>query len=298
MGGLGLMTAIKQVSITTEAHVNNVGRYLNSEKALMRDSQHIIDSTRWAQEMQSTREAYGHNTPCRAGARNTFMYHQVLGFNPDECEMNGGKITAERAMAYAKEYVESRYPNQECVWVLHDERCKADGSHRYAVHIGINRTDLETGKRLNEGEGRKAANDRVRTIREMDEKHGLRQLVAGERNSRVHAMQPTRAEVEMRARGVVPHKDYIRSSVRKHMHDLRNERFRGNGMRELASRLGNDGIKMSVSSGGKRLTFEHDGFKVGGSKLGRGFSVQGIEKGLQMEAQREIAQGRDFELER
>ena len=45
------MTAIKQVSVTTEAHVNNVGRYLNSEKALMRDSQHIIDSTRWAQEM-------------------------------------------------------------------------------------------------------------------------------------------------------------------------------------------------------------------------------------------------------
>lgn len=79
------------------------------------------------------------------------MCHQVIAFNPDECDINGGKMTPARCMEFAREWVEGRYPDQEAVWVLHRERCAADGTRRYAVHVGINRTNLETGRRLNEG---------------------------------------------------------------------------------------------------------------------------------------------------
>ncbi len=74
-------------------------------------------------------------------------------------------------MKYARDYVAERYPNQEVVMVLHRERCRSDGTDRYAVHLGINRSDLETGRRLDEGPARKAAaapgEDRPRLGREV-----------------------------------------------------------------------------------------------------------------------------------
>ena len=79
------------------------------------------------------------------------MYHQMLGFNPDECDINGGKLSPEDCMRYAKEYAEKFYPNQEVVFALHNEYCKEDKTHRYAVHMVINRSDLSNGKRLAEG---------------------------------------------------------------------------------------------------------------------------------------------------
>ncbi len=72
-----------------------------------------------------------------------------------------------------------RYPNQEVVTALHRERCRADATDRYAVHLGINRSDLETGRRLDEGPARKAAASRVKTVRALDERYGLRQLERG-----------------------------------------------------------------------------------------------------------------------
>lgn len=145
------MTAIKQVSVTSAAHLKSLSGYLNDERALMRDSQNLVDESRWAEEMDRTRETYGHNSPSRAGAAVTYMYHHVIGFNPDECSCNGGSMTPEKCMQFAREWVQGRYPNQEAVWVLHKEHCTADSTDRYAVHVGINRTDLETGNRLHEG---------------------------------------------------------------------------------------------------------------------------------------------------
>lgn len=54
------MTAIKQVSVTSAAHLKSLSGYLNDERALMRDSQNLVDESRWAEEMDRTREAYGH----------------------------------------------------------------------------------------------------------------------------------------------------------------------------------------------------------------------------------------------
>lgn len=295
-----IMTAIKQVAVTSSGHVQNLGRYINDERSLMRDSQHILIEDKWAQEMEATREAYGHNKQGRAGAATTYMYHQVIAFNPDECSCNGGKMTPERCMEFARDWVCGRYPAQEAVWVLHREHCKADGTSRYAVHIGINRTNLETGNRLCEGRGEKAKRDRAQAMRALDAKWQLRQMVKGVRNSKVHAMQPSRAEKEMRARGCQSDKAYIREQVRTRVREISREAPVGNRMTELAKRLRCDGIDMSISKSRKRVQFQRKGssFKVGGSRLGRGFSLKGLMVGLGMKAYREMEQAMTNEIDR
>ena len=81
------MTAIKQASVMSGEHLQNLKRYFDwdREKVLDHDTQHIIDEDRWFEEMDATREAAGHNRPGKQGARCTYMQHQVIGFNPDEC---------------------------------------------------------------------------------------------------------------------------------------------------------------------------------------------------------------------
>ena len=197
------MTAIKQTSVCSEKHLARLRDYLSwdRDKALAHGTQNIIDDDRWFQEMADTRAAMGHDRPGKAGAKCTYMQHQILGFLPDECDLNGGKMTPELCMRYAREYVAERYPNQEVVMVLHRERCRADATDRYAVHLGINRSDLETGRRLDEGPARKAAASRVKTVRTLDERYGLRQLERGKANSRVHARQPGTEERDMARKG-------------------------------------------------------------------------------------------------
>lgn len=273
------MTIVKQVAVTSAAHVKNLGRYLDDERAIAREGQNLAREGDWQREMDATREAYGHNAPSRAGCANTYLYHQVLAFNPDECAMNGSKMTPQACMDYAREYVQARYPNQEAVWVLHQEHCRADGTDRYAVHIGINRTDLETGRRLAEGRSKQAKISRANSVRDLDRKWGLREVRANERNSRTHARQPSRAEKEMAARGVKPAKEAMREAVRECIGEVRRERC-ANPVRALAEKLDERGVKMTLGKGGRDFQFERDGLKVNGSKLGRGFSQQGIAAAL------------------
>ena len=147
-------------------------------------------------------------------AKNTILFHQILGFNPDECDLNGGQLSPEECMRYAKEYVGKHYPNQQIVMALHNEYCKADKTHRYAVHIVINRTDLSTGKRLDEGRGKSAKVKRASRIRDLDHEWGLKQVVEGERNSSVHKKQPSRIEKELAARGIDSYKTNLRELCR------------------------------------------------------------------------------------
>lgn len=97
---------------------------------------------------------------------------------------------------------------------LHNEYCKADKTHRYAVHIVINRTDLSTGKRLDEGRGKSAKVKRASRIRDLDHEWGLKQVVEGERNSSVHKKQPSRIEKELAARGIDSYKTNLRELCR------------------------------------------------------------------------------------
>ena len=293
------MTAIKQVSIASESHAKSLAGYLNDERALARDSQNLVNDSQWDKEMAHTREAYGHDKPSREGAQNRIMYHRIIAFNPDECSLNGGKMTPERCMAYAREYVERYLPDHECVWVLHQEHCRADGTDRYAVHIGINATNLETGNRLHEGNARQTKIAHANQVKDLDREWGLRQLQANRRNSRVHARQPARAEKEMIKRGIRTDKQYVREAVATSMKEVQRHP-KPNQMQALSDELKKRGVKMTRSQDGHDLTFERmrTGRKVNGVKLGRGYSMAGIAKGLGIEMGRNMARSAERDLER
>lgn len=280
------MTAIKQVAVTTAAHAKNLAKYLNSDKALMRSSQNLINEKQWDKEMAQTRMCHGHDKPSRANSKNTIMYHQILAFNPDEIDLNGGKLTPQMCMNYTHEYIATRYPNQEVIWVLHKEHCKADNTFRYAVHIAINRTDLETGRRLNEGRAKEAKISRANSVRDLDRKFGLEQMIPNRRNSRVHSRQPTRAEKEMMARGQKPEKQIMREHIYKNVRALQANPDTNN-VRTLAKNLEVAGIKMSISKNGDFI-FERESIRINGTKLGRGFSRSGLVRALGYELGREL----------
>lgn len=222
------MTIIKQRAVTENGHQRNLRAYINDDKkVLLRDSQNMDGCTnikRWATFMETTRRRFGHDKASRMvrdkktgelrQSRNTIMYHQILAFLPDECDINGGKLTPEECMAYAKEYAAKFYPNQQVVFALHNEYCKEDKTHRYAVHMVINRSDIQTKKRLNEGRGQKAKVERASRIRKMDKAWGLKQVERDERNSSVHKKQPSKVEKEIEGRGGESYKMNLRELCR------------------------------------------------------------------------------------
>ena len=205
------MTAVKQIAITSANHLKSLRGYLDRsnerhEVADM-DSQHLNDPANWEREFDRTREAYGHNRAGKTGAKCTYCYHQIIAFNPSECDLNGGRLTAQDCMGFAREWVERYYPNQEAVWALHREHCAADGTDRWAVHVVINRTDLETGKRLDEGRASRQKVLHASRMRGMDERWGLAQMEKGARNSAHHARQQSRGERRAREAGRAPLRD-------------------------------------------------------------------------------------------
>lgn len=209
------------------------------------------------------------------GAKCTYMQHQILGFLPDECDLNGGKMTPEMCMRYARDYVAERYPNQEVVIVLHRERCRSDDTDRYAAHLGINRSDLETGRRLDEGPARKAAAARVKTVRTLDERYGLKQLERGKANSRVHARQPGKAERDMARRGQAMRSENarVREAVARRVEEVGRIPKCPDRLGELERRLKNDGIELAESKGGSLQYRYHSKSlgatrKVNGGRLG------------------------------
>lgn len=221
------MTIIKQTGVSAKSHQKNLRAYINDDrKVLLRGSQNMdgVNIKRWATHMEATRRRYGHDKSSRrvrdkktgelVEAKNTIMFHQILAFLPEECDLNGGKLTPEDCLRYAKEYAASYYPNQEVVFAVHNEYCKADKTHRYAVHMVINRSDLETGKRLDEGRGQSAKVRRASRIRKMDAEWGLRQVERDEANSAIHKRQPSKVEREIEARGGRSYKTNLRELCR------------------------------------------------------------------------------------
>ena len=248
------MTAIKQVTIRGTRHMRSLGRYFSfdREKALGHGTMNVSDEEGWAEEMSATRAAYGHDRASR-GTEPVLGYHQILGFLPDECDINGGKLTPEGCLAYAREYLERRYPAHEAVYVLHKEGCRRDGTERYAVHMFVNVTDLRSGRRFDEGNWRQARDARVAAVRELDREHGLRQLERG-RNSRTHARQPSRAE---RRHGNRSSLEHLRRRIAKRAHEVSCMPGSFNRMRRLAELLEKDGIVMTWSARRDDLQFRY-----------------------------------------
>lgn len=212
------MTIIKQQAVTTSGHQKNLRNYINNdEKVLARSSLNMegcLDLKRWASFMSATRDLYGHNEAARKNSKNTILYHQIIAFNPDECDLNGGSLTPEKCMDFAKEYVSKFYSEYQSVMALHNEYCREDKTHRYAVHIVVNRSNLKTGKRLNEGRGRDAKIARANRMKDMDRHWGLRQVQEGKANSKTHARQPSFVEKEIAKRGGHSFKTNLRALCR------------------------------------------------------------------------------------
>ena len=222
------MTVIKQQSVTESSHQKHLRDYINNDKkVLLRDEQNMTgchDLKQWASFMSRTRDRYGHNKSARKSrdketgkiieAKNTILYHQVLAFLPDECDVNGGRLKPEDCMRFAKEYASRYYPNQQIVFALHKEHCKEDHTYRYAIHMVINRSNIVTGKRLAEGTGAQAKRNRANRVRTMDKEWGLQQVEEGVRNSKVHAKQPSKIEKEIESRGVRSCKTNLRELCR------------------------------------------------------------------------------------
>lgn len=295
------MTVIKQKGVASKAHLMALSKYLDDDRALMRGTQNLSRFENWERECESTRRAYGHDESGKAGAKATYMYHQVISFLPEEssCSSKHGKMTPEACMAFTREWLGRNYPQYEAAFCLHEEKCRADGESRYAVHIALNRTNLEMGNRLCEGLGAKGKSVRASHMRELDERWGLRQLERGNRNSMAHAMQPTKAERAMAERDAKPEKQFVRERVRERVREVARDAPSGNRMRELARRLESDGIRMSVSANGRQPVFRApSGRKYRGYKLGRGFSLAGIARGLSMESARQMNRAMGDGMER
>ena len=301
------MTAIKQVAICSAAHMKSLGGYLDRSndrhEVLDMDSQHLNDPASWEREFDRTREAYGHNKAGKAGAKCTYCYHQIIGFNPSECDLNGGRLAPRDCMAFAREWVERYYPNQEAVWALHREHCAADGTDRYAVHVAINRTDLETGKRLDEGRASRQRTLHASRMRDMDGRWGLAQMEKGARNSAHHARQQSRGEQRAREAGLAglprfeTDLDHVRRVVRESVREVA-KGDEPNKMRALNEALERRGIHMRLSRDTSlksrdvvfeyRPTYDRRGkggervqkASISGRKLGRGYSLTGIQRGL------------------
>ena len=263
------MTVVKTKGVKSARHAANVAAYLDSPRAVMREGHNIIDPERWADEMAKTRAAYHHD-----GGQ--LMLHQVLAFNADDHD----KLSEEDCMAYARGWLAERYPDQEAVIVLHEEH-GADGVPRWAIHLGIGVTNLETGHKLDEGHPRLAAIDRARQVMRMDAERGLTVTEGRGRYSLTHAQQPTRAEQEIRARGKHAWKDDLRARVSAALGkpDVRS-------LSQLADALRDMGVFLDYSRSRREMTLRMDGHRpVRASRLGCGLDRATVEQTLASRAQ-------------
>lgn len=246
------MTIIKQKGVTESGHAKNLRNYINDKAALARDFQNILNPARWSDEMARLRKACGHDVPARAGGRNTILYHQILAFLPEEADVNGGPMTPEACMRYAKEYAASRYPDYQVAFALHKEHCREDGTDRYAVHMAINRSNLATEKRLAEGRGGKAKRERAAFVREMDGRWNLKQVEAGVENSAIHKRQPQRVGAEKQIidradkQGIAPEDASYKYNLRKLCQGLKK---RAKSMDEYRSLLAEWGVETEIRDG-------------------------------------------------
>lgn len=204
------MTVIKQKSVSSERYAKNVRQYINGKHALARDGWNIKCDKYWFSKMAMTRKVFHHDMPSRAGTKNVTILHQILAFLPEECSCNGGKMTPDACMAYAKQWVSKHYPNQQVIFALHEESDKA--GKRCAVHMAINRTNLDTGKRCETG-GRHGKYERASWVRELDKEWNLAQLEKGKKNSKIRDRQPRDTEKEIINRGEYSYKNNLRELI-------------------------------------------------------------------------------------
>lgn len=276
------MTIVKTTGVCSAKHARNLRAYVEGKDAVLRETANVIEEDRAFEEMAETRRLAGHDRPARKGAKNTIMLHFVLAFLPEEADANGGPMTPEACMAYAREFMARRgYDEHQAVLALHGERSEADGTERYAVHIAVNRTNLRTGKRLHEGKGAQAKRDRAATARELDAEWGLHQVVEGVPNSKLHPAQPQRQGAEKRIadrareRGIDP----LDASYKNNLRELcRIFRGRAASLEEYREMLARYGVETEVRDGRVYATDEDNRkYEFSLARLDRALSPNALE---------------------
>ena len=95
----------------------------------------------------------------------------------------------------------------------------------------------------------------------------------------------------MAARGVRSDKQHLREAIKASVKEVGGD-SKGNKMRSLAASLDRKGVSMTISPSGKNLEFERRDYK-----LGRGFSAEGIAKGLGIESAKFMARSMNDGME-
>lgn len=188
-------------------------------------SQHLNDPTNWERGFDRTREAYGHNRAGKAGAKCMYCYHRIIAFNPPECDLNGGRLTAGDCMGFAREAGLARSPRFE--------------------------TDLDHVRRV---------------VRE-----SVREVARGDDRNKMRALS-----VELDCRGVHMGMSRDKSSKRANVvfeYRPTYDRRDASGRRVRAAR-------------------------ISGHKLGRGFNMSGVSRGLGGMVAREIKRAAAREVHR
>lgn len=283
------MTIIKTAGVCSARHARNLRAYIEGKDALVRETVNVIEEGRAFEEMAEARRFAGHDRPSRKGAKNTIMLHFVLAFLPEEADVNGGPMTPGACMTYAREFMARRgYDEHQAVLALHREHCEADGTDRYAVHIAVNRTNLRTGQRLHEGRSAQAERDRAATVRGLDAEWGLRQVVEGVPNSKLHPAQPQRQGAEKRIadrareRGVDP----LDASCKGNLRELcRIFRSRAASLDEYREMLAEYGVETEVRDGRVYATDADDRrYAFSLAKLDRSLTLDALEEAFERNA--------------
>lgn len=94
------MHAVKQVTVKSRSRLKRLESYLDRDrgKALDHGTQNLTrtgSARSCMREMDAMREGDGHNRPGKANCACRYMEHQCLAFNPDACDVNGGKSPRE-----------------------------------------------------------------------------------------------------------------------------------------------------------------------------------------------------------
>ena len=98
--GVRSMHAVKQVTVKSRSRLKRLESYLDRDrgKALDHGTQNLTrtgSARSCMREMDAMREGDGHNRPGKANCACRYMEHQCLAFNPDACDVNGGKSPRE-----------------------------------------------------------------------------------------------------------------------------------------------------------------------------------------------------------
>ena len=113
---------------------------MDPEKVIAKGAINMVSENpeKMAQQMLQTLHIYHKGRTCEERK----YYHVVVAFNPVDRPDNGGRLSPEKANAYAAVYAMKTWPDREVVWAVQDHGASTH------IHFIIGACSLESGKKL------------------------------------------------------------------------------------------------------------------------------------------------------